>query len=116
MYMQKLLVAIIMLSITSAAVADDWTQELSVVKLEPLVSWQGGAVRIVVDATVTTSLCGNGIVLDFMFTGGTQESRSATLSALYMAFAADKRVKFYVSSTSCSPVGTPMITGLDVIR
>ena len=114
--MKKLLAASAMLVASNALLADSWTQELGLVKVEPLVAYQGGMVRVVVDATVSTTNCGNGTVLDFLFTGGTQESRSATLSALYMALAAGKRVEFYLSSTACSPVGPPVITGLNVLN
>ena len=113
--MKKIFAAVAMLSLSNASVADTWTQELGLTKVEPLVSYQNGIVRVVVDATVNTTNCGNSNVLDFLFTGGTQESRSATLSALYMALAAGKRVLFYLSSTACSPIGTPVITGMDVL-
>jgi hypothetical protein len=114
--MKSILVGLVMLSASSPLLADSWTQQLGIVKVNPLVAWQGGMVRVVVDATVTTTNCGTGTVLDFIFSGGTQESRSAALSALYMAMASGKRVEFYLSSTACSSVGSPVITGLNVLN
>jgi hypothetical protein len=113
--MKKILAALAMLAASSTSLADTWTQELGLVKVEPHVTYQGGIVRVVVDATVNTSNCGNGAVLDFVFTSGTQELRSSLLSALYMAVAANKRVLFYLSSSTCSPVGTPVIVGMQVL-
>ena len=114
--MRKLLAGLCLLPIGGMAVADSWTPPVRLEFVEPLLNFQGGMVRVKVDTAVATPLCGTASVFEFMFTSGTQETRSAALAALYMALAADKTVKFYVSSTSCSPLGTPVITGLDVIK
>jgi hypothetical protein len=96
--------------------AETWSQPVTLLLVEPMASWQGGMIRIKTDAPIVTSHCGTATILDFVFDGGTDESRKAVIAALYMAFSMDRQVRLYVSDTTCSPPGAPVFTGLDVLR
>lgn len=76
----------------------------------------GGMVRIKTDAPIVTAGCGTATVLDFVYSGGNEESRKAVIAALYMAVAMERQVRLYISDTACSPPGAPVFTGLDVLR
>lgn len=111
-------VAAMMLLITAASTshAEIWSAAYGIELVEPLATWQGGIVRVKLDAPIVTTQCGTTQVVDFVFTQGTQETRAAVISALYMAFAADKKIQLYVVENACSAPGAPMFTGLNVLR
>jgi hypothetical protein len=113
--MKKSLTAPLLLAASMTTYADTWTGQLHVTLVEPLLSWNSGAIRVVVDANVNASPCGTTTIFDFLYSGGTSESRASIVSALYMALAADKTIRLYYADT-CSPWGTPVITGMDVLR
>ena len=98
--------------------ADDWIggsgQQISA--LEPLVTYEGGAIRVSLANPINVPYCGNSSGLSSMFhvlfTNGTQESRSSLVAGLYVAFTAGKAVTFLLSSAACSPDGSPVIVGI----
>ena len=96
--------------------AETWTAAVGIEMVEPLASWQGGIVRVKLDTPLVTTQCGTTAVVDFVYTQGTQETRAAVISALYMAFAMEKKIRLYVVDNACSPPGAPIFTGLDVLR
>jgi hypothetical protein len=96
--------------------SETWSQPVTLLLVEPLASWQGGLLRIKTDTPIVTASCGTTTVLDFVYQGGTEESRKAVVAAVYMALAGDRQVRLYVSDTTCSAVGAPIFTGLDVLR
>lgn len=110
--------AMLLIGAASGAQAETWTAPLDIDFIEPLASWQGGMVRVKLVTPLVTSQCGTSSVVDFVYTmaNSTQETRAAVISALYMAFAMEKKIKLYVVDNACSPVGAPMFTGLDVLR
>ena len=108
--------AVVLGCATSGVYAETWTQAVGMELVEPLATWQGGMVRVKLDTPLVTTSCGTTAVVDFVFSHGTQETRSAVIAALYMAFASDRKVRLYVVDGACSPVGAPMFTGLDVLR
>jgi hypothetical protein len=99
---------------TSSAFADTWTGSVTIQSLQPLVVAEGGAIRVTVSATISTSLCGSTPLFDFVFTNGTQEANSALVAGLYMALATGSQITLLYSSSACSPYGAPMITGMTV--
>jgi hypothetical protein len=99
---------------TSTAVAETWTPVLTIEAITPMSSWFGGLVRVRLGTNITTSNCGTTNEIDFAFNGGTAESRSAVISALYIAFASDRNARFALSDTACSAPGNPLFTGLDM--
>jgi len=116
-------VALVFLWMNSAH-ADEWAavsgvvKQFHLVKVEPLIPWSGGAVRVVVDSAIPSTYCGGSSTVGDVLLGtsgaGTQESRSATLSAIYMALAANRTITLYLSTSSCSS-GAPLVLGLDVL-
>ncbi|GFE83476.1 hypothetical protein GCM10011487_54760 [Steroidobacter agaridevorans] len=100
---------------TSAA-AETWSQAVTIESIKPLASWQGGLVRVVINTNIVTSNCGTTNEIDFGFSGGTQESRSAVLGALYVAFATARPLKFALHDTSCSVASQPLFTGVEVLN
>jgi hypothetical protein len=96
--------------------SETWSQPVTLLLVEPLASWQGGLLRVKTDAPIVTPSCGTATILDFVYQGGTEESRKAVVAAVYMAFATDRQVRLYVSDTTCSAPGAPIFTGLDVLR
>lgn len=100
--------------------AETWTAPVGIEFVEPLAAWQGGMVRVKLDAPLITTQCGTTSVVDFMLDPatavGTPETRSAVIAALYMAHAMERKIKMYVVDNACSPAGAPMFTGLDVLR
>lgn len=96
--------------------AETWSAPVGIELVEPLSAWQGGMVRVKLDTSLVTAQCGTTNIFDFVFTQGTQETRSAVISALYMAFIADRKVRLYVVDNACSAPGAPMFTGLDVLK
>jgi len=107
---------ILALAGASTSQAETWSGFFGIEMIEPLAVWQGGMVRLKLDAPLVSAQCGTTQVVDFMFTQGTQETRGAVIGALYMALAADKKIRLYVIDNACSPVGAPMFTGVDVFR
>jgi hypothetical protein len=106
------LVAIVVWS--GSAFADEWTGAVVITSVMPLLSAEGGAVRVNLSAPVATSLCGTTPTFDLVLTGGTQASESALVAALYMAFATGKATTFLLSSTTCSPWSQPLVVGMNV--
>lgn len=112
--------ALALTTLTSTARADDWIggagQTISA--LEPLLSAEGGAVRIVLPNPINVPYCGNGssqsAVFDLLFINGTQETRSATIAGLYVAFAAGKTITLLLSSAACSPYAAPEVVGINI--
>ncbi|GFE86642.1 hypothetical protein [Steroidobacter agaridevorans] len=94
---------------TSAA-AEAWSQAVTIESIKPLASWQGGLVRVVINTNIVTSNCGTTNEIDFGFSGGTQESRSA------VAFATARPLKFALHDTSCSVASQPLFTGVEVLN
>jgi len=111
----KLAILIVLELISSAALADQWSQAVNISKVEPLVNWNGGMIRVIPStASTNPANCGLGTVYDFTYDAGTQEIRSATVSALYMAFTTGKKIRFYIDSTKCSLGGSPIIRGVQL--
>ena len=84
--------------------------------VQPSVVDEGGVVRVGLTSPLTVPYCGNSSGqasnLDFLFTNGTQEGRSAFVAALYLALAESKQVTFLLSSAGCSPYGSPVVVGI----
>ena len=96
--------------------ADVWTDPVGLVAVEPHATWQGGILRVILDRSLATSACGTTYVFDFVYSGGTQESRATVVSGLMMALAANKQVRLYISDAACSPPGAPLITGAQIVN
>lgn len=113
----KLIFFIALLATTATASnADEWSPKVKLALVQPLVSYAGGIIRVELTSSISTNPanCTNYWLYDFRYDVGTQESRSAVVSALYMAFASGKEVKLYIDSSTCSPVNTPVIRGVSV--
>ena len=100
--------------------ADDWIGGggVPLSAVEPMTTYEGGAIRVMLVNPLNVPYCGNSSgqasILHVVYTNGTQESRSALVAALYMALAQGKTVTFLLSSASCSPDGSPVIVGMHV--
>jgi hypothetical protein len=112
--------AIVALLSIGTAHADDWIggTGLTISALEPLATYEGGVVRVFLSSPINVPYCGNSSgqasMLHFLFTNGTQESRSALVAGLYVAFAEGKTVAVLLSSSGCSPDGSPVLVGMHV--
>ena len=105
--------------------ADEWAaqsgvvKEFHVVKVEPLITYDGGIVRVIVDSVIPSTSCAGQTVGDIRLGAGapgTTEARSAAVSASYMALAANKTIRLFLSTSGCSAGGVPIILGLDVVN
>jgi len=110
-------VSFILLIIFSQSVnaGGQWTPAIQLTVVEPLVEWNGGAIRIFPSTSTNPAGCSNTVVYDFIFDAGTRETRSATVSAIYIAFTADKSIKLYIDTEVCSFGGAPVVRGASLI-
>jgi hypothetical protein len=108
----------VLLSAIGTAQANDWTGLVTIGAVQPSVVDEGGVVRVGLTSPLTVPYCGNSSGqasnLDFLFTNGTQEGRSALVAALYLALVESKQVTFLLSSAGCSPYGSPVVVGMNV--
>jgi len=85
-------------------------------KVQPLIEWNGGAVRIEPSNGQNPANCSDTRYYDLTFDVGTQELRSAVLTAIYTALATNKNIRFFIDDNQCSPAGVPIIRGAYIIR
>jgi len=109
---------IILLIVFSQPVFADgqWAPAVQLTVIEPLVEWNGGAIRIFPSTSTNPAGCSNTVVYDFIFDVGTHETRSATVSAIYLAFTANKNIRFYIDTDVCSPGNAPVVRGAQVVN
>jgi hypothetical protein len=113
-------VGVLLVIMSAGANADDWIggSGLVIGALEPLAVAEGGAVRIVLTSPINVPYCGNSSgqasYFDVLYTNGTQESRAALVSGLYVALAAGKSITLLLSSAACSPYAAPEVVGIHV--
>lgn len=111
---------ITLLAVSRPSRADDWIggSGVQIISLEPLVTYEGGAIRVLLMSPINVPYCGNSSgqasLLQVLFTNGTQETRSALTAGLYVALAEGKAVTFLLSSAGCSPDGSPVAVGMHV--
>ncbi len=109
-----------LLTVPGLSHADDWIggSGLSISALEPQIAAEGGVIRVDLVSSTSVPYCGNASgqaqILEFLFAGGTQETRSALVAAIYLAFAESKAVTFLLSSSGCSPYGYPVVVGMHI--
>ena len=115
--MTKLLGATLLaaLSWCGTSNADDWTGALVVTSVQPLLTAEGGVVRVAFSTSVSTAACGTTNQFDLVLSGGTPASQSALVAALYMSVATGKITTFLVSSSACSPWGSPLVVGMNIV-
>jgi hypothetical protein len=103
---------------TEAASADTWTGAFQIGSLQPAVNAEGGVIRVNINNGLAVPFCGDSSgkasVIDFLFTNGTQESRSGLVAGLYTALATGASVTLLISSAGCSPYGAPVIVGMNI--
>jgi hypothetical protein len=106
-----------LLGVESAS-ADSWTGGFQIGGIQPLVTAEGGAIRVGTTNPIAVPLCGDASgqasTIDFLFTNGTQEARSALVAGLYTALATGNTVTLLISSAGCSPYGAPIIVGMNI--
>ena len=95
----------------SAHSADTWTPFYSMEKVQSLASWNGGAIRVEPTTGTNPANCSSTARYDFLYIGGTQESRSAVVTAIYTAFATGKDIRLLIDGSQCSPSGSAIIIG-----
>lgn len=99
--------------ISTGASADVWSGQTQISQVQSMVALSGGFVRVIIPTPITTT-CGTTSMFDMAYSTGSQESRSATIGALYMSFASGKPVRFYVSHGTCGTSVPAVFTGIDV--
>lgn len=103
--------------LSGPASADVWSPTVAIKSIKPLAAWGGaGIVRVKVSTQLSVVGCVASDEIDLSFSVGTAESRSAVLAALYLAFASQQSVKFFLSDTSCSIGSFPLFTGVEVLN
>lgn len=106
-----------LLGVESAS-ADSWTGGFQIGSLQPSVIAEGGVIRVGTTNAIAVPYCGDSSgqasTIDFLFTSGTQEARSALVAGLYTALATGNTVTLLISSAGCSPYGAPVIVGMNI--
>jgi len=97
-------------------VADVWTSPYVIQQIQPLVEWNGGLIRVQPSTATNPAGCTASNYYDLTYDAGTQESRSAVVSALYTAFVTGKQVRLFIDDNQCSPAGSAIIRGAVIIN